>query len=89
VRANIMVFFMICGVVLVLVYAYEGLFTAQPLALSLLLGVFYLFGVWLGSRIFRGSSDLMYRRVAYLIIAVAALLSLPVLDPVLRWSSTP
>ena len=89
VRANIMVFFMICGVVLVLVYAYEGLFTAQTLALSLLLGIFYLIGVWLGSYIFRGSSDLMYRRVAYLIIAVAALLSLPVLDPVLRWSSIP
>jgi uncharacterized protein len=89
VRANIMVFFLLCGVVLVLVYAAEGLFTAQPLALSVLLGMFYLLGVWLGSRIFRGSSDRLYRRVAYLIIALAALLSLPVLDPVLRWSSTP
>ena len=77
VRANIMVFFLICGVVLVAAYAYEGLFTAQTLALSLLLGVFYLGGVGLGSYFFRGTSDQTYRRVAYLIIALAALLSLP------------
>ena len=84
VRANIMVFFLICGIVLVAVYAWEGLFTAQTIALSLLLGVFYLGGVWLGSHIFRGASETLYRRVAYGIIALAALLSLPVLDPILR-----
>ena len=84
VRANVMVFFMICGVVLVIAYAVEGLFTAQTLALSLLLGLFYLGGVGLGSYVFRGTSDQLYRRVAYLIIALAALLSLPLLDPILR-----
>ena len=84
VRANIMVFFMICGVVLVAYYAFQGLFTAQALALSVLLGVFYLGGVGLGSLVFRGTSDRVYRRVAYAIIALAALLSLPVLDPIMR-----
>ena len=84
VRANIMVFFMICGVVLVAYYAFQGLFTAQALALSVLLGVFYLGGVGLGSLVFRGTSDRVYRRVAYAIIALAALLSLPVLDPLMR-----
>ena len=84
VRANIMVFFLICGVVLVAVYAYEGLFTAQTLALSLLLGVFYLGGVGLGSYFFHGTSDQTYRRIAYVIIAIAALLSLPLLDPIFR-----
>ena len=84
VRANIMVFFLICGVVLVAVYAYEGLFTAQALALVLLLGIFYLAGVGLGSWFCRGVSDAVYRRIAYFIIALAALLSLPVLDPILR-----
>jgi hypothetical protein len=84
VRANVMVFFMLCGIVLVADYAYEGLFTAQTLTLSFLLGIFYLVGVGLGSYIFRGSSDVLYRRVAYVIIALAALLSLPVLDPIFR-----
>lgn len=84
VRANIMVFFMICGVVLVTVYAYVGLLTARALALCVLLGFFYLGGVGAGAHFFRGASDVVYRRVAYGIIAMTALLSLPVLDPILR-----
>jgi uncharacterized membrane protein YfcA len=84
VRANVMVFFMICGVVLVASYAVEGLFNAPTIALAPLLGVPYLFGVAGGSLMFRSASDLLYRRVAYAIIALAALLSLPVLDPLLR-----
>lgn len=84
VRANLMVFFMMCGVALVVAYAYEGLFTANSLALSLLLGVPYVLGMGVGSYFFRGSSDHLYRRIAYAIIALAAALSLPVLDPMLR-----
>lgn len=84
IRANIMVFFMLCGVVLVAVYAWEGLFTAQTLALTLLLGVFYLAGVASGSFFFKSASDRVYRRIAYAIIALAAVLSIPALDPILR-----
>ena len=84
VRANLMVFFLLCGVALVVAYAIEGLFTAQTVALSLMLGVFYVAGMGLGAYCFRGASDRHYRVVAYLIIAFAALISLPVLDPFLR-----
>ncbi len=84
VRANLMVFFLICGVALIIAYAVEGLFTAQAIALSLLLGVFYLTGVGVGSYFFRGASDRLYRTTAYVIIAAAALVSLPVLDSFLR-----
>jgi uncharacterized membrane protein YfcA len=83
-RANLMVFFFFCGVALVVSYAAQGLFTARTVTLSLLLGVPYLIGVGLGSRMFRGASDRSYRRIAYAIVALAALLSLPVLDPLLR-----
>jgi len=62
----------------------QGLFTAQSIALSLTLGVPYIAGVGIGSRFFRGTSDQLYRRVAYAIVALAALLSLPLLDPILR-----
>jgi uncharacterized membrane protein YfcA len=84
IRANIMVFFMICGIVLVSVYAWQGLFTARTLALSLLLGVPYILGVASGAFFFRSASDRLYRRIAYAIIALAALLSVPLLDPILR-----
>ena len=38
----------------------------------------------IGSYFFHGTSDQLYRRIAYVIIALAALLSLPVLDPLFR-----
>jgi uncharacterized membrane protein YfcA len=83
-RANLMVFFFFCGVALVVAYATQSLFSAHTITLSLLLGVPYLIGVGIGSRAFRGASDRTYRRIAYGIIMLAALLSLPLLDPILR-----
>jgi hypothetical protein len=83
-RANLMVFFLFCGVVLIAVYALQGLFTARPIALSLLLGAPYIAGVAIGSRCFRSASDRLYRNAAYAICLLAALLSLPALDPILR-----
>jgi hypothetical protein len=84
VRANLMVFFMICDVLLVAIFGYEGLFEARPLALSLLLGIPYLLGMGVGSRFFHGASDGLYRIIAYAIITLAAIVSLPVLDKLLR-----
>jgi uncharacterized membrane protein YfcA len=84
VRANLMVFFMICDIILVAIYAHEGLFAPRPLALSLLLGVPYLVGVGVGSRFFHGASDRHYRAIAYVVITLAALVSLPIFDSLLR-----
>jgi hypothetical protein len=83
-RANLMVFFLFSGVVLIAVYLMQGLFTARPIALSLLFAPTYIAGVAIGARMFRGASDRLYRNVAYAICVFAALLSLPVLDTILR-----
>ena len=37
-----------------------------------------------GAFVFRGASDLLYRRLAYGIVAVAAIISLPLFDELLR-----
>jgi uncharacterized protein len=84
VRANLMVFFMTCDILLVAIFGFASLFEARPLALSLLLGVPYLAGMGVGSYFFHGASDRLYRNIAYVIIALAALTSLPILDPILR-----
>jgi uncharacterized membrane protein YfcA len=84
VRANLMVFFMICDLLLVAIFGFASLFEARPLALSLLLGVPYLVGMGLGSRFFHGASDRLYRTIAYVIITLAALVSMPVLDSIFR-----
>jgi uncharacterized membrane protein YfcA len=83
-RANLMVFFMICDVILVAIYGYANLFEARPLALSVLLGIPYLVGMGAGAHFFHGTSDQLYRRIAYVIISLAALVSLPLFDSVLR-----
>jgi hypothetical protein len=84
VRANLMVFFMICDVLLLAIFGYADLFTARPLALSVLLGIPFFIGMGLGSYFFHGASDRLYRTIAYVIILFAALSSLPVLDRFLR-----
>ena len=84
VRANLMVFFMICDVILVAIFGVANLFEARPLALSLLLGAPYLAGMGLGSYFFQGASEGLYRTIAYVIITLAAIVSLPVLDSFLR-----
>jgi uncharacterized membrane protein YfcA len=83
-RANLMVFFMICDAILVAIYGYANLFEARPLALSVLLGVPYLIGIALGARFFHGASERVYRTIAYAIITLAAVVSLPVLDRFFR-----
>jgi len=80
VRANIMVYFIAQGALSCLMYFFSGLFSAQAIALSLLLGLPYAVALAGGAFWFHGASDALYRRAAYLIIAVAALVSLPLFD---------
>ena len=80
VRANIMVYFIMQGALTFLFYVYSALFTAQTIVLSLLFGLPFGIALAFGARWFHGTSDIFYRRVAYVIIAVAGLISLPVFD---------
>ena len=83
-RANLMVYFALSGAVLVISYIVQGIFTAEGVLLSVLLGIPYLLAIGIGTFSFHGASDVTYRRVAYLIIVLAAVLSLPVFDKFLR-----
>ena len=79
VRANIMVYFILQGTLSMLLYLYSGLFDAQTTVLSLMFGVPFALAMFAGAYWFHGSSDALYRRVAYLIIGFAGLASLPLL----------
>jgi uncharacterized membrane protein YfcA len=80
VRANIMVYFVLQGLLTIVAYLFGGLFTAATLVLALLLGAPFGISLALGARWFHGTSDLFYRRLAYVIIAVSGLISLPIFD---------
>ncbi len=84
VRANLMVFFFLMGAITGTIYVIQGVITPGVIALSVLLGVPFVLALWLGAHWFRGASDETYRRAAYLIIVVAAIVSLPVFDGLFR-----
>ena len=84
VRANLMVFFALSGIVIVLTYIVQGLFPPQVIALVILIAAAYVLTLNAGARLFRASSESTYRKAAYAIVAAAALVSLPVFDGLLH-----
>jgi len=80
VRANIMAYFAIQGSLSIVLYALNGLLNAQTLIVALTMGIPFIVALAAGAYFFRGTSDELYRRVAYIIIAIAGLISLPLFD---------
>lgn len=84
IRANLIAFFALASVSSGVAFAVGGLFTADAVTLALWLGPAYGLGIWLGGRRFVGASDAGYRRAAYAVIALAAVLSAPAWDGLWR-----
>lgn len=84
VRANLIVFFGFVALASALVYFARGLFTTDILALAILIGPFYVVAIAAGAYLFRGVSDRVYGRLAYVIIGLSALVSLPLFDELFR-----
>ena len=80
VRANVMVFFIAQGFLSLIAYTWSGLLTGETIMIALLLGLPFAAAMAAGVYSFHGSSDALYRRVTYLIIAFAGLASMPVFD---------
>lgn len=84
VRANIVVFFAISTALAVVSYTVAGLLSASVFGLAVVTGPAYGLGLWIGSRMFGLASETTFRRICYALIAVAAVISLPVFDDILR-----
>jgi uncharacterized membrane protein YfcA len=84
VRANIVLFFAATGAYTLTSFLAAGLTTAATVGLAVALGPLYGLGLFLGARMFRLADEAIFRRVCYALIAAAGLVSLPVLDGVLR-----
>jgi uncharacterized protein len=84
IRANLLVYFVLNGAALVVAYAVQGVLTRDILLFSCLLGPPFWLAMYIGARFFHGAGDRHYRNVAYVIVALAALVSLPLFDDLLR-----
>jgi uncharacterized membrane protein YfcA len=80
VRANIMVYFVPQALLAMVMYYWSALFTGETIVLSILLGMPFAVAMTAGVYSFHGSSEMLYRRVAYVIIALAGIVSMPVFD---------
>jgi uncharacterized membrane protein YfcA len=84
VRANIIIYFAAASVLTTISYLIGGVLTTAVVGLAVLTGPAFGIGLWLGSHMFGFASEETFRRICYALIALAALVSLPVFDEVLR-----
>jgi uncharacterized protein len=84
VRANLNAFFGVFACALFVTYVVRGLLPVNVILLALLLGPLQVLALRTGTRLFHASSAETYRRVAYAIVAVSALVSMPVWDRFIR-----
>ena len=80
VRANMFVFFGVLDIAGCINYFAEGLFSREALALAVLLAIPYTVPFLFGAVSFDRTSDRIYRRIAYAMIGIAGLVSLPIFD---------
>ena len=84
VRANILVFFAFTNVIGGVGLWFAGLWTAKALILGAIASPVYLIGLLAGARMFGLASEEPCRRIAFAVILTAAIVSMPLLDGVLR-----
>ncbi|EBV3599830.1 sulfite exporter TauE/SafE family protein [Salmonella enterica subsp. enterica serovar Virchow] len=77
-RANIVVYFAVSTALTVASYFYGGLFTRDVLALSLVAAPLYGVGLGVGSLAFGRTDEALFRRNCFALIALSALLGMPV-----------
>jgi uncharacterized membrane protein YfcA len=83
-RANIILYFAIGDVLIVISYFIGGLWTTTVVGLALITGPLFGLGLWIGSKLFGKASDELFRRICYTLIAVSAVIGLPLFDGLFR-----
>lgn len=84
VRANIVLYFALATFVTAANYAFAGFFALPGAGLALIVGPLYGLGLFSGSRFFGRANEQIFRRICLFLIGLSAVISLPVLDGVLR-----
>jgi len=84
VRANIVLYFAASAALTCAAYLIAGILKTKIIGLALVIGPVYGLGLWLGSHSFGLAGEATFRRICYALIAAAGIISLPVLDGIIR-----
>jgi uncharacterized membrane protein YfcA len=84
VRANMIWYLFLTDLIVIAGYAFGNIYSWEALYRAIVCIPGYLLGIWIGSRFFSGASEATYRAIAFVMILIAAITSLPLLDTVMR-----
>ncbi|WP_428673340.1 sulfite exporter TauE/SafE family protein [Roseibium sp.] len=84
VRANLIMFFALASIGTFIAYVLNGFFTVEVFRLLVMAVPVYALAIYAGSKGFSKAHPGLYRMLAYGLIALAALTSMPALDPLFR-----
>jgi len=84
VRANIILYFSISTAIAMVAYYFGGVLTLTVLKLCVVVGPAYGVGLAIGARLFGVADEGVFRRICYALIVFAVVISLPLLDGVIR-----
>lgn len=84
IRANLIIYFALLTVFGLFLFAAKGLVTARVVWLAAAAAPGYGIGIWAGTRLFPFASERTFKRIAFALIALAAVVGLPLLDPWIR-----
>ena len=76
IRANVIMYFAVTQVVLLVVLGYMALITRSALAVATIVAPGYLLATWIGSRLFRQADEKLYRRATIALLLVIAVYGL-------------
>jgi uncharacterized membrane protein YfcA len=79
-RANFFAYFSLFSAGTVITYAFRGLLTPEVLALSCFVTPLTIAGMWIGSQLFGLATEKTYRRIAFMVAAVSAVIAMPIFD---------
>ena len=83
-RANFLCYFSVFAFGLFFTYLARGLLSAEFIALAAILGAVQILSVGIGARLFFLATEKTYRHVAYTIIALSAIVSMPLFDSLVK-----
>jgi len=78
IRGNTMLYLFFVDLVMFGVFLLKGLLVFIPLVIGLFLSVPYTLGGLVGQKIFNPNKEIIYRRIAYALIALSAIIGLPI-----------
>lgn len=80
VRANLLVFLMATEILAFVGFFLSGLLTGPAVSVGIVASPVYLVALLVGARLFGLASEVTYKRIALIIVLVAAVLAMPALD---------